>query len=129
MSPRSSSETATGAGPSVLARRWLRAAWVAVVLIPAGFVGGTLVGEGLLSLRGHDSGAEQSPPLNVVVTSAAPAMLILLLPAVAAIVFGIKARNRGARNGVVPAVIGIVVGAYSLLANFLPLILGSWSTP
>jgi hypothetical protein len=55
--------------------------------------------------------------------------LILLLPAVAAIVFGFNARNRGARNGVGPAVIGIVVGAYGLLANFLPLILGSWSTP
>ena len=125
MSTRSSSETVNGAGPPVLARRLLRAAWVSVALIPVGFVGGMLVGEGLFSLRGYDSGAEQSPQLDVVLTSAAPAILILLLLAVAAIVFGFKARNRGARKGVVPAVIGIVVGAYCLLANFLPLILGS----
>ena len=48
----------------------------------------------------------------------------MIAPAVAAVVFGLRARTRGADTGIAPAVIGIVVIAYGIIANTLPLLLG-----
>lgn len=123
-SMRGSSGVGSGTAVPVRARRLLRAAWISVALIPVGFVAGMLVGEGLLSMQGYESGAESLPPIGVVLVAAVPAMLILVAPAVAAIVFGFAARKLGSRNGVTPAAIGIVAAAYAVLANVLPLMLG-----
>ncbi len=122
MSTESSPGTVRGPGTSARARLFLRLAWASVALIPIGFLAGMLVGEGLLSMQGRESGVEQSPRLSAVLLAAAPALVTLTLPAVAAIVFGFGARERGARRGVVPAVIGIVVATYALLTNLLSLI-------
>lgn len=118
-----------GPGIPLAARRPLRLAWVSVALVPLGLVAAMLVGEGLLSTLGFESGVEQAPPFPAVLIAGVPAMVILVLPAVGAIVFGFVARSRGAVKGVVPAVIGIVVAAYFVIANLLPWLLGSGAGP
>lgn len=48
---------------------------------------------------------------------------MILAPELAAAVLGFKARGRGERRGVVPAVIGIVAAAFTIITNTLPLLL------
>jgi hypothetical protein len=83
-----------------------------------------LIGEGLLSLQGFESGAEEFPPLGVTLRAAVPAGLVMIAPAVSAVVFGFRARKRGGGAGIAPAVIGIVAIAYGIVANTLPRLLG-----
>ena len=111
-----------GAAPD--GRRPLKFAWISVALIPVAFIAAMFIGEGLLTLQGFDPEAEEFPPLGVALRAAIPAGLVMIAPAVAAVVFGFRARKRGAGTGIVPAVIGIVVIAYGLVANTLPWLLG-----
>ena len=107
-------------GP-VRARRLLRLAWIAVAAIPVAFVAGMVIGAGLLTMQGYDSG-DPLPP-GTIVGAAGPALLVILAPELAAAVLGFKARGRGERRGVVPAVIGIVAAAFTIITNTLPLLL------
>ena len=83
------------------------------------------IGEGLISLQGFESGTDEFPPLGVTLLAAIPAGLVMIAPAVAAVVLGFAARRHGAAPGIIPAVIGIVVVAYGILANSLPRLLGT----
>ena len=103
------------------AKRHLRAAWISVVLIPVAFALSMVAGEALLTAFGY--GVEDTIPLGVVAAAAGPALLILFAPAVAAVWYGFKARREGASNGIYPAVIGIVLGAFSIITNLGSLIL------
>ena len=105
--------------------RSLRLAWISVALIPVAFVVGMFVGEGLLAVQGFESGSAEFPPVGVTLLAAIPALLILIAPAVFAIVLGYRARRHGVGSGVIPAVIGIVAVAYVIIANSLPRILGA----
>jgi hypothetical protein len=69
-------------------------AWVSVVAIPLAFVAAILVGEGLLSIQGYDSGGEESPPIGATLLSAIPAIVIMIAPAISAISFGLLARRQ-----------------------------------
>ena len=111
-----------GADPE--GRRLLQFAWISVALTPVAFVAAMFIGEGLLTLQGYDPDPGEFPPLGVIVRAAIPAGLLMIAPAVAAVVFGLRARRRGADTGIAPAVIGIVVIAYGIIANTLPLLLG-----
>ena len=117
---------ATGRTDSASAKgkRLLRFAWIAVALVPVAFVAALFIGEGLISLQGFESGAEEFPPLGVMLLAGIPAGLVMIAPAVAAVVLGFRARRRGAAAGIIPAVIGIVVVAYGILANLLQRLLG-----
>ena len=42
-------------------KRLLRLAWISVALMPVAFVAAMLIGEGLISLQGYKSGADQFP--------------------------------------------------------------------
>ena len=44
----------------------------------------------------------------------------MIAPAVAALVLGFRARRHGSALGIVPAVVGIVVIVYGIIANSLP---------
>ena len=59
------------------------------------------------------------PPLGVTLHAAIPAGLVMIAPAVAAVVLGFRARRHGAAPGNIPAVIGIVVVVYGIAANLL----------
>lgn len=118
-------EPAAGAG---VGRRCLRWAWISVVLIPVGFVGGMLLGEALVSAQGFEVGSDEFPPLGVALLAGLPALVIVMAPAVLAIVLGLRARRQGASTGWIPALIGALVAAYAVLANSLPLVLGVWAS-
>jgi hypothetical protein len=88
------------------------------------FIAAMFIGDGLISLQGYEPGAEQFPPLGATLLAALPAVVVMIAPAVAAVVFGFRARRRGAGTGIAPAVIGMVVIAYAIVANTLPRLLG-----
>jgi hypothetical protein len=83
------------------------------------------VGEALLAVQGIESGSAEFPPVGPTLLTAIPAVLILIAPAVLAIVLGHRARRHGMASGLIPEVIGIVAVAYAVLANSLPRILGA----
>jgi len=112
---------APDSGRSLPGRRLLRWAWIAVAAIPVAFMAGMVIGEGLLALQGYDSG-DPLPP-GVIVSAAGPALLLILAPELAAAVLGFRARGRGEASGIIPAVIGIVAAAFTLITNTLPLLL------
>lgn len=113
-----STPTATPArAPLALARRWLIAAWVAVALIPFGVGAAFVIGSGL---AGGDF-ATSDP--GVILRAGIPAVLIMLVAPIAAMVLGSAARRRGARAGIWPLVIGIAAAAWAVITNTLPLLL------
>ena len=112
---------APDSGRSLPGRRLLRWAWIAVAAIPAAFVAGMIIGEGLLTLQGYDGG--DSLPPGVIVSAAGPALLLILAPELAAAVLGFRARGRGEASGIIPAVIGIAAAAFTIITNTLPLLL------
>ncbi|ABK04830.1 hypothetical protein Arth_3455 [Arthrobacter sp. FB24] len=111
---------APGSASSRPGLRPLRWAWIAVAAIPVAFVAGMLIGEGLLTLQGYTG--EDSVPPGVVALAAGPALLLILAPELAAAVLGFRARGRGEARGLIPAVIGIVAAAFSIITNTLPLL-------
>lgn len=114
--------TGSSGGAAGAGSRHLQRAWICVALIPVAFIAAMLIGEGLLALQGFESGPEGFPPLVAVLVAAIPAGLVMVAPAIAAVVFGFRARRRGA-GGLVPAVVGIIAIAYAILANTVPLLL------
>ena len=124
MTPIQRSPVSGGSGGAVpKGRRPLQLAWISVVLIPVAFIAAMFIGEGLLTVQGYDPEPGQFPPLGVALRAALPAGLVMMAPAVAAVVFGYRAHRHGTPTGVIPAVIGIVVVAYGLVANTLPWLL------
>ncbi len=117
--------TIVPAGPSAAGRRFLRSAWISVALIPVAFVVGMFVGEALLGTQGIEPGSAEFPPVAATLLAAIPALLILIAPAIFAIILGSRARRHGAGSGVIPAGIGLVVVAYVIIVNSLPRILGA----
>lgn len=105
-------------------RRSLRWAWVSVALIPVAFVAAMFIGEGLLSLQGYESGSEKLPPIGAALLASLPALLVMIAPDLSAIWCGLLARRHGLRNGIFPAVIGIVAAAFAVITAILPRLLG-----
>jgi hypothetical protein len=107
-------------GPSKRADRELRRAWVAVASLPVAMVLAMVVGEGLISALGYQSGGEQSVPVGPALLAGVPALLILITPGVAAVYYGCRASRAGRSEAKVPAWIGggaaVVVVAQNLLA-------------
>jgi hypothetical protein len=76
-----------------------------------GFVVAMFIGDGLLMVQGYEPEPGEFPPLGVALRAALPAGLVMIAPAVAAVVFGFRAHRHGTPAGIVPAVMGIVVVA------------------
>ena len=111
-----------GSGLQHSGRRLYRLAWVCVALIPLGLAAGFVTGDGLLALQGYPDAT--NPPLRVLVTAALPALILLIAPAIAAALFGLRARSRGVPAATVPAVLGLAATGATVLANLLPLLIG-----
>ena len=118
---RSSATGRTG-GTAPTGRRSLQLAWISVVL-PVAFIAAMFIGEALLTVQGYDPEAGKFPPVGVALLAALPAGLVMMAPAAAAVVVGLRAHRHGAPAGIIPAVVGIVVVAYGLVANTLPWLL------
>lgn len=102
------------------ADRNLRYAWISVGLMVVGFVAAQLIGQGLMSMQGYD--ADESAPLGAIALAVIPAMVVMLLPAAAAVWFGLRARHQGRDSGLVPALLGGLLGAGQLALNLLGLL-------
>jgi hypothetical protein len=98
------------------AERERRLAWTALATIPVFFVLAFAVGEGLYAALGYDPGTG-GEPLWVELLVAAVALPVFLAPCVAAVVLGRRARRGGDRGGLVPALIGGLVGAGFVVLN------------
>lgn len=86
---------------------WLRRAWAGVALVPLFFFVAFAVGEGVYALMGYQP-ENADAPIWAVVGASALAVLVVLIPCVAAVYFGRRAIKGGDRRGVFPAVIGAV---------------------
>jgi len=86
---------------------WLRRAWVGVALIPVFFIIALVVGQGIYALMGYKPENADAPAWAVVLASALT-LLVVLIPCVGAVTYGLRATRAGERRGVFPAVIGAV---------------------
>lgn len=109
---------------AVRRRHAARRAWIAVALIPVGFILALVLGEGLLSAYGYGTG-EGDPPFWAVLAAAGPALVVFAIPCAAAWVLGRRAAAAGEPNGTLPAWIGAVVGVLFVLQNLLAYVLGT----
>lgn len=95
-------------------------AWISVALIPVGFVLAFAAAQGIYALFGYLP-EEGNAPWWVVLVSAVPAVALFLVPCVAAVVYGNRARSEGDRRGWAPLIIGAVLGLWMVLINVLPI--------
>ena len=101
----------------------VRRAWLSLLGFVPSFGLAFLVGEGLVSAMGYEVGGDQ-PPWPVVIAAALPALLVFVLPAVAAVHFGRQALRLGDRRARVPMTIAVVVATAFVLLNVLAALLG-----
>ena len=124
-SMQGSASTGSTGSPAQGGKRALHIAWISVALIPVAFVAAMFVGEGLLTLQGYEPEPGEFPPLGTALRAALPAGLLMMAPAVTAVVFGFRAHRRGMPTAVIPAVIGILVVVYGIVANTVSWLLGA----
>src|SRR6476661_176152 len=86
----------------------LTRAWIAVASIPVAFVVAFAVGEGLYALLGYKP-EDATEPLWVMLVAAVPAIVLFLVPCVAAVWYGNRARAQGRHAALLPMVIGAVL--------------------
>lgn len=92
-------------------------AWLSLAAIPVFLVLGFATGEALLSALGSPSGGDA--PVWARLVADLGALLVICVPCVAAIHFGLRAREAGERSGRVAIALGAAVAAASLLATVL----------
>ncbi len=98
-------------------------AWVAVVLIPVFFFIAIGVGEGVISLLGYTAG-EVNNPIWVILVVDLAAIAVVLLPCLAAVIFGRRAYKAGNRWGLFPVALGTVAGLGSLILTIVSEVAG-----
>jgi len=101
----------------------LRRAWIAVALIPVAFFLAFAVGEGLYALLGYQP-EDATEPLWVALVAGVPAIVLFLVPCVATVRYGNRARLEDHRGGLAPLVIGAVLGLWMLVMNTVSLFAG-----
>ena len=107
------------------ADRAYRRAWWSLALYPVSFVAAFVIGEGLASALGGDSG---SLAWWEALLAATPAIIVFVLPGVLAVLFGRSAVRLGRADGRNPAIIGAVIGlgfvALNVASGILMLLFG-----
>ena len=76
-----------------------------------------LIGEGLISALGYPTGGENQAPWWAALIAVTPALLVFVLPAVAATHFGRRAMRLGDIRGRLPMTVALVVVAGFVLLN------------
>jgi cation transport ATPase len=93
----------------------LRRAWYALLLLPVSFIAAFALAGALYSATGHDPSAE-TPPHWADAVALIPAGIVFVIPAVFAVVYGLRAVRAGRRAGYVPAAVAVVAAvAYGVL--------------
>ena len=96
------------------ADRAYRRAWWSLALYPVSFVAAFVIGEGIVSMLTDDRG---EPAFWQVLLAGTPALLVFVIPGILAVTQGYRARNLGRDDGLVPAIVGAVVGAGFVALN------------
>ena len=89
--------------------------------IPVGFVLAMVVGEGLAAALGYES-SDEDAPARVMALAGGAAIVVFLVPCVAAWILGRRARAAGEPEGGTPALIGLVVGAAFVALNLVQVV-------
>ncbi|MDC2954794.1 hypothetical protein [Streptomyces gilvifuscus] len=114
-----------GPGPlapgSPKARRDVRRAWLWLLMLLPAMVLAVLVGDWLLRLQGHDDGYD-TVPLGATLLAGGVALLVLIAPGIAALLFGLRARRHGAAAGLAPALAGGIAAVGLVVLNVVSLI-------
>lgn len=95
----------------------LTRAWIAIALTPVFLFLAFAAGEVVISLLGYQSGS--SFPTWVSLVSGLAAIAVILLPCVAAVFFGRRARKAGDRRGLIPVILGTVIGLGALIMTIV----------
>lgn len=82
------------------------------------------IGEGIASALGHPAGGSEPASWWVMLLAAGPALVVFVLPAVAAVHYGRRAMRLGEPRGRWPAVVGVVVAGGFVLLNAVSAIAG-----
>ncbi len=93
-----------------------RAWWSLLGFVPT-FGLAFAVGEGLAAALGHPPGGDEAASWWVMVVAGVPALLVFVLPAVAAVHFARRADRLGDRRGRLPAAVAVAVAAAFVLLN------------
>jgi len=107
------------AGATFTRRAW----WSLLGFVPS-FALAFLVGEGLISALGYPAGGEDQAPWSAALIAVTPALLVFVLPAVAATHFGRRAMHLGDVRGRLPMTVALVVAAGFLLLNGISALAG-----
>lgn len=100
----------------IRAKQLVRRAWWSVALFPVSFVAASLLGGFLLEAMGHDPDSETTPSWGLTLAAGVPAVLVLILPGLAAAWFGRRANDLGHPSGRTAAVAGLAIaGAFVVL--------------
>lgn len=105
-----------------IAARW---AWWSLLGFVPSFGLAFAVGEGLISALGYPTGGSAEAPWWAALTASIPALVVFVLPAVAAVHFGRRAMSLGDARGRLPTILGIVVASLFVLTNGLSAVI-SW---
>jgi hypothetical protein len=102
--------------------RDVRWAWGFVVLIVAGGILAQFLGYGIAVLLGYDIPEESTPSLAAALVISIPALVVALAPALAALLYGIRAGRGGRYSGYVAAGIGALATVYWVVGTAISLI-------
>ncbi|GAB3025797.1 hypothetical protein GCM10011376_12030 [Nocardioides flavus (ex Wang et al. 2016)] len=98
-------------------RAYVARAWWSLLGFVVTFGLAFAIGEGIASALGHPPGGSQPAELWVMLVASVPALVVFVLPAVAAVHFGRRAMQLGDPRGRYPAVVAIVVAGGFVLLN------------
>jgi hypothetical protein len=111
--------TGTRVRPETDATTSLRRAWWSLLGFVVTFFLAFGVGEGLASALGHPPGGDQPAELWVMVVATLPALLVFVLPAVPAVLYGRRAMRLGEPHGRYPVAVAVVVASGFVLLNLV----------
>jgi len=97
----------------------LRRAWWSLLGFVVTFFLAFAIGEGLASALGHPTGSAETAEWWVMVAAALPALVVFVLPAVPAVLYGRRAMRLGEPRGRYPAVVGVVIASGFVLLNLV----------
>jgi hypothetical protein len=98
-----------------------RRAWLSLLLYPVTLFASLMIGGGLFSLLDDDVG---SIPIWTYLVAITPALLVVVIPGILAVMQGRKAIGLGRPEGRVPAAVGVAVGVALVTVDLLLFILG-----
>lgn len=101
------------------ARTSLSRAWWSLLGFAASFPLAFGVGEGIASALGHPAGGSETAEWWVMVLAGVPAMVVFVLPAVAAAHYGHRAMRLGEPRGRRPVVVALVVAGGFVVLNLV----------